>query len=45
MVLNWDLAPKLDEQMFSFVAPANAHQIDFQPLGARSGVHKGGSAQ
>jgi len=42
MVLNWDLAPKLDEQMFSFVPPTTAHQIDFQPLGGRPGAHKGG---
>jgi len=29
MVLNWDLSPKLEDQMFTFVAPANAHQIEF----------------
>jgi len=41
MVLNWDLAPKLDEQMFTFVPPATAHQIEFQPVG-KSGARKGG---
>jgi hypothetical protein len=41
MVLNWDLAPRLDEQTFTFVPPATAHQIEFQPAGG-SGAHKGG---
>jgi hypothetical protein len=41
MVLRWDLAPKLDDQMFTFIAPPNAHQIDFQPVGP-AGTHKGG---
>jgi hypothetical protein len=43
MVLNWDLAPKLDDQMFTFTAPTSAHQIEFQPLGGRPGAHKGGT--
>lgn len=41
MVLNWDLAPKLDDQMFTFTPPPSAHQIEFQPVaqpGARKGV-------
>ena len=42
MVLRWDLAPKLDDQMFTFIAPPNAHQIDFQPVGP-AGTHKGGA--
>jgi hypothetical protein len=43
MALNWNLAPRLDDQTFTFVAPATAHQIDFQPVGGRSGAHKGGA--
>jgi hypothetical protein len=49
MVLNWDLAPRLDEQTFTFVPPATAHQIEFQPVGhsgagagAGAAAHKGG---
>ena len=30
MVLNWDLAPKYDDQLFTFVPPANAHKIEFE---------------
>ena len=41
MVLNWDLAPKLDDQTFTFTPPPSAHQIDFQPVG-HPGARKGG---
>jgi hypothetical protein len=38
MTLNWDIVPKFtDEQIFTFVPPANAHQIEFEtvrPAGA-----------
>ena len=30
MVLNWDLAPKFEDQLFTFVPPANVHQIEFE---------------
>ena len=29
MVLNWDLAPKFDDELFTFVPPPTAHQIEF----------------
>jgi outer membrane lipoprotein-sorting protein len=29
MILNWDLGAKFDDQLFTFVPPANAHQIGF----------------
>jgi hypothetical protein len=29
MILNWDLNAKFDDQLFTFVPPANAHQIGF----------------
>jgi len=39
MVLNWDLTPKLEDHLFTFVAAPNVHQIAFQPVGgARKGV-------
>ena len=28
-ILNWDLGAKFDDTLFTFVPPANAHQIDF----------------
>jgi hypothetical protein len=37
MVLNWDLAPKFDDQIFTFVPPATAHQIEFD-AGRRGGA-------
>jgi len=42
MVLNWDLAPRLDDSMFTFTPPPTAHQIEFQPAG-RPGARKGGT--
>jgi hypothetical protein len=33
MVLNWDLSPKLEDQMFAFVPPATAHKIEFDISG------------
>jgi hypothetical protein len=42
MVLNWDLGPKFDEQLFTFVPPATARKIDFEPVGR---APKGGGAQ
>jgi hypothetical protein len=32
LVRNWDLAPKLTEQMFSFTPPKGAKKIDFLNL-------------
>jgi len=29
MVMNWDLGAKFDDELFTFVPPASAHQIDF----------------
>lgn len=43
MILNWDLGAKFDDQLFTFVPPANAHQIDFDTGGA--GVHRTGGAK
>ena len=34
MVLNWDLAPKFEDQLFTFVPPANVHQIEFETTAA-----------
>ena len=42
MLLRWDLSPKLDDQMFTFLPPAKAHQIEFQQVGGRTNAHKGG---
>jgi len=41
VVMNWDLAPKLDEALFTFVPPPTAHQIEFQSAG-QSPARKGG---
>jgi hypothetical protein len=35
MVLSWDLSPKLEDQMFTFVPPTNAHQIEFDTVDRR----------
>jgi hypothetical protein len=35
MVLSWDLSPKLEDQMFTFVPPASAHQIEFDTVDRR----------
>jgi hypothetical protein len=32
-VLNWDLATKYDDQLFTFVPPATAHKIEFETTG------------
>ena len=44
MVLNWDLAPKFDDQLFTFVPPPNTHQIEFEAT-RRNGANKGGGPQ
>jgi hypothetical protein len=44
MVLNWDLSPKLEDQMFAFVPPATAHKIEFE-ISGRPGAPKTGGAQ
>jgi hypothetical protein len=44
MVMNWDLTPKFDDQLFTFVAPPNAHQIEFEAT-RRNGGNKGGGPQ
>jgi hypothetical protein len=36
-VLSWDLSPKLDERMFTFTPPANAHQIELEPVEGAAG--------
>jgi hypothetical protein len=28
-VMNWDIAPKIDEKLFTFVPPTDAHKIEF----------------
>jgi len=47
VVLTWDLAPKLNEQLFAFTPPADAHKIDFAPsagAAAADGVPRQGRA-
>jgi hypothetical protein len=44
MVLNWDLSPKLEDQMFAFVPPPTAHKIEFEITG-RPGASRAGAAQ
>jgi hypothetical protein len=44
MVLNWDLSPKIEDQMFAFVPPPTAHRIEFD-ISGRLGAPKGGGAQ
>jgi len=44
MVLNWDLSPKLEDQMFGFVPPPTAHKIEFEIKG-RPGAARAGGAQ
>jgi len=36
MVLTWDLNPKLADELFTFVPPAEAHKIEFDTAAARS---------
>jgi hypothetical protein len=36
-VMQWDLAPKLDDQMFTFKPPANTHQIELRPAAEAAG--------
>ncbi len=43
-VLTWDLAPKLDESLFTFTPPATAHRIDFDVARARAGLPRQGRA-
>jgi hypothetical protein len=43
MVLNWDLSPKLEDQMFAFVPPATAHKIEFEVSGRPSAAKAGGA--
>ena len=43
LVMNWDLSPKFDDQLFTFVPPPNAHQIEFEAT-RRNGANKGGGA-
>jgi hypothetical protein len=45
MVMNWDLAPKFDDQLFTFVPPANAHQIEFESTRRAGANNKGGGSQ
>jgi hypothetical protein len=45
MSMNWDLAPKFDDQLFTFTPPANAHQIEFEATRRAGGNgNKGGRA-
>jgi hypothetical protein len=41
-VLTWDLAPRLDESMFTFTPPATAHRIDFDVARERAGLPRRG---
>ena len=41
MVLNWDLAPKLADDLFTFAPPAQAHKIEFDTSAGRAaGSHQ-----
>ena len=41
MVMNWDLAPKFEDELFTFVPPATAHQIEFDVDPRANGTGKG----
>lgn len=41
-VMSWDLAPRLDQSMFSFNPPATAHRIDFDVARESSGLPRQG---
>jgi hypothetical protein len=43
-VMSWDLAPRLDESLFTFKAPATAHRIDFDVARESSGLPRQGRA-
>lgn len=43
-VLGWDLAPRLDESLFTFNPPATAHRIDFDVARETSGLPRQGRA-
>ena len=41
MVLTWDLAPKLGDELFTFAPPPEAHKVEFDTVGGRSaGSHQ-----
>ncbi len=40
-VIDWDLAPKLGDEVFTFVPPPEAHKIDFEAA-SRAGSHAQG---
>src|SRR4051794_34075280 len=41
-VMSWDLAPRLDESLFTFNPPATAHRIDFDVARETSGLPRQG---
>jgi len=41
-VMTWDLAPRLDESMFTFTPPATAHRIAFDVAREQSGMPRQG---
>lgn len=43
-VMNWDLSPKFDDQLFTFVPPQTARKIEFETVGRPVAV-KGGASQ
>jgi hypothetical protein len=43
-VMSWDLAPRLDESLFTFNPPATAHRIDFDVASESSGLPRQGRA-
>jgi len=43
-VLSWDLAPRLDESMFTFTPPATAHRIDFDVARENASLPRQGRA-
>jgi hypothetical protein len=45
MVLTWDLSPQLGDDLFTFVPPPQAHEIEFETAGRSSGHEPKGGAQ
>jgi hypothetical protein len=44
VVLDWDLAPKIDEAMFAFTPPPSAHRIEFEAAAASGPTPRQGRA-
>jgi hypothetical protein len=40
VVLEWDLAPKLSDDLFTFAPPPQAHKIEFDVAANRASSHQ-----